>query len=139
MLKGIRRFELSASILAMRMYLSVFLLGLFAVVASCRKDDIRTAAIHVPAMQGMECAEIIIKELEREQTVLPTDVEVILERRMLYVRYDSLDRSVKNIEYTIAKTGFDANEVPADPEAMETLPEDCRPSSQVAADASNSP
>ena len=79
-------------------------------------------------MQSMACADVIIKALDREQAIKASDVEVLLERRMVYVRYDSLHRSVKNIEFTIAHAGFDANEVPADREAQERLPEECRPS-----------
>ena len=102
-------------------------LFLLLAVVSCRKDDIRTAAVHVPAMQSEECAQIIKTALAREQTIKKPDIDVSLESRMIFVKYNSLHRSVKNIEFTVAHAGFDANEVPADPEARQKLPDACRP------------
>ena len=113
----------------MRLHCLLILSFLLLTILSCRKDDIRTAAIHVPGLRERECVDIIKNKLEREQTILPSNIEGDLTNLMIYVRYNSLHRSLKNIEFTIAKSGFDANEVPASPEAKAKLPKGCRPSS----------
>jgi mercuric ion binding protein len=121
----------------MRVICSFILLLVLVVVGSCRKDDIRTAKIHVPAMQSMDCAQIIVQALVRVQTIRETDIEVLLESRTLRVRYNSLHRSVKNIEFTVTDAGFEANEVPADPEAKKALPEGCQSSAGSSTETSN--
>ncbi len=94
--------------------------------AGCRKHDIRTAAIYVPGLKHPSCAKFIVASLAREQAIPVKDIEVRMETKTIYVRYNSLQRSVKNLEFAIANVGFDANEVPANDEAREKLPDGCR-------------
>ena len=95
-------------------------------VFSCRKQDIRKAAIHVPDMKSTACAEIVIKALGKGQGVAAARIEVHLESRTIIVDYDSLKHSLKNLEFTVAKAGFQANEVPAYEDARGSLPPECR-------------
>lgn len=111
---------------AKRLLLTSILLGLCVASYGCRKVDLRTAAIQVPGMKSEECALIVVNALGREQKIKLDNMSVDLQRRMIEVRYDSLRHSLKNLEYTIAKAGFQANEIPADETAQRALPEGCR-------------
>ena len=62
-----------------------------------------------------------------EALVRSGDIVVDPVTRTVRVRYDSLKLSVKNLEFAIAKVGFAANEIPADPGAVKKLPAECRP------------
>jgi len=95
-------------------------------IGGCRKHDIRTAAVHVPGLKSAGCAQLIIAILGREQAIGPSDIDVRMDTKTVYVRYNSLQRSVKNLEYSIAKAGFDANEIPANKAAKDKLPAGCK-------------
>ena len=64
--------------------------------------------------------------MNRIQGVLPDQTRVDLEKRAVTVTYDSLLTALKNIEFTIANAGFQANEVPANTNAVNALPPECR-------------
>ncbi len=106
--------------------LTLSLLCLFAV--SCRRNDFRTVIIHVPDMKNKACAERVVN-VARRMSGGPAgskNVRVNLDRRTVVVTYNSLKHSLKNIEHGIAKSGFTANDVPADRRAREQLPPECR-------------
>ena len=109
----------------MKIRMAICIFGLFAMVG-CRKHDIRTAAVYVPGLKHPACAQIIGNALAREQAIPGTDIEIRMETKTVYIRYNSLQRSVKNLEYSIAAAGFDANEVPADKAAQDKLPDGCK-------------
>ncbi len=106
--------------------LTFSLLCLFAV--SCRRNDFRTAIIHVPGMKNKACAEMVVKVARRRSNgpEKSDNVRVNMDERTVVVTYNSLKHSLKNIEHDIAKSGFAANDVPADPRAREQLPSECR-------------
>ena len=58
--------------------------------------------------------------------VKPQKLRFDLDARLVEVTYDSLFVARKNIEFTIADAGFNANEVPANSEAAASLPPECR-------------
>jgi len=107
--------------------LAILLLCL-AAAAGCRRKDIRTARIHVPQMAGDACRERVVAAVSRQQGVLGDKVTVDAETRDVVVPYESLVLSLKNIEYAISAAGFDADDIPADPEARAALPPECRDS-----------
>ncbi len=109
--------------------LAILTLSLCLAGTSCRKQDLRTAAIQVPGLRSHDCVELVVKTLAEKQGIRPSDVAVDMERRLILVKYDSLNLSLKNLEHTIAKAGFEANDVPAYPEGLASLPEGCRPES----------
>lgn len=110
----------------MKTAIGIVLIVSVVAMVSCRKVDVRTAAITVPGMKTRACAERIIAALGNEQHIAPDRIDVQLDTRTIRVRYDSIRHSVKNLEYTVAKAGFDANDIPADAAAREALPPECR-------------
>ena len=105
-----------------------FLVVAVAVVlsAGCRKQDIRMARIHVPQMGSQLCVDRAVSVVRRIPGVRGDQVVADRERRDIDVPYDSLKLSLKNIEYALAKAGFQANNIPADEKARAALPESCR-------------
>jgi hypothetical protein len=49
-----------------------------------------------------------------------------VENETVTVRYDSEKLAIKNVEFIVSGTGFDANELPANPKARARLPKDCQ-------------
>ncbi len=91
---------------------------------SCRIRDVRTVVIDVPRLRGEECAHRLHRLLLGVDGV--DHGALRLEPGRITVTYDSMKLALKNLEYAIAAAGFDANEIPADPQARERLPEQCR-------------
>ncbi len=111
-----------------------------AACAGCRRSDPRQAMIDVPAMRGPACAKIVREALHRVHGIDRNNIEVDMERRRVLVPYDSMIVALKNLEHAIADAGFDANDIPANPDAQARLPETCRGSAQtVPPDASAKP
>jgi copper chaperone CopZ len=93
--------------------------------ASCRSRDVRTVLILVPEMKNSACSDIVVKAVARCAGVNASKIVVSLPKRTVTVSYDSLQTALKNIEFSIADSGFQANEVPAKPEAARNLPPEC--------------
>jgi copper chaperone CopZ len=108
-----------------RFFASIVVVAAVA-AASCRRQDIRTFTIDVPAMKNAACANLIGNTLTREQSIRPDDIQIDLEAHKVIVKYDSLQRAQKNLVFAIAKAGFEANGVPANPEAVKALPPECK-------------
>ncbi|MBI2440618.1 MAG: heavy-metal-associated domain-containing protein [Lentisphaerae bacterium] len=86
----------------------------------CRQHDIREATIAVPGLKDPACAQIIQEAFMRQpgiKTIRPD-----FQARTLTVVYDSMVIARKNIEYTIAGAGFDANDIPASSNAVAAKP-----------------
>ncbi len=96
---------------------------LLMLLPACRRQDIRTARLTVPQMRTPECAERVVGILSQQAGVQGQLVQADLPLREVTVPYDSLLLSLKNLEYALAEAGFDANDIPADPEARARLPE----------------
>ena len=95
------------------------------VSASCRTRDVRTVLILVPEMKNTACRDIVVKAVSGCVGVDPSKIVVSLPKRTVTVSYDSLLTALKNIEFAIADSGFQANEIPAKPEAAGKLPPEC--------------
>ncbi len=102
------------------------LLLMCGVLLGCRKQDIRIARIHVPQMSGQVCVDRAVSVVRRVPGVQTDMITVDRERRDITAPYDSIRLSLKNIEYALAKAGFQANDIPADEKARAALPESCR-------------
>ncbi len=102
--------------------LSLVVLG----TVSCRKQDVRIARIHVPQMSGQVGVDRVVSVVRRVPGVKTDMIAVDRERRDITVPYDSIKLSLKNIEYALAKSGFQANNIPANEKARAALPESCR-------------
>jgi len=108
----------------MRIMCSILLI-ICAGLCSCRRNDYRTVNIYVPKMKNRACAEVVVNALRRQEGIRSRDIAVDMSSRIVTVRYDSIERSIKNLEYTIADAGFAANEIPATTEAVNALPAEC--------------
>ena len=110
----------------MRIVAIVLLLAGGVCLCSCRRVDMRTARIYVPAMKNRASAEWVVNAVARIPGVQRDKLQVNMETRDVIVPYDSINLSLKNIEFAIAGVGFDADDVPADPTAARNLPAECK-------------
>ena len=99
-----------------------------AAASGCRRNDFRTAVIRVPACRTDACREIIEKALDGAPGVRVETLSVDFATGRLTLEYDSMKLAMKNIEFLIARAGFEANDIPADPAAAAKLPAECAPS-----------
>lgn len=111
---------------AMRLFWITTVIVLSALITSCRKEDIRTVIIYVPEMRNKACIEVVSNALSKLYGVQKDKIQFDLSNRTVIVIYDSLKLALKNMEFAIAEAGFRANEVPANPEAVRTLPPECK-------------
>jgi len=77
-------------------------------------------------MRNKACMTVVQQALSKVNGIDRKTVWIDLSSRTVTVTYDSLKLSLKNIEFAIAEIGFQANEVPAKPEAAKALPPECR-------------
>lgn len=84
---------------------------LIVCLAGCRKQDVRTAVISVPGMTNAACAQTIQDAFMRQPGIKA--IRPDFQQRTLTVTYDSMVIARKNIEFTIAGAGFNANDIPA--------------------------
>ena len=94
-------------------------------VAGCRQKDFRTAEVRVPNVINEACEKRVRDALTPLKGIEMNLVGVT--NGVLYVRYDSMQLGLKNIEHAVKDAGFDANEFPADPAARAKLPKECLP------------
>jgi copper chaperone CopZ len=99
---------------------------LIASVSSCRKHDYREIAIDVPEMRNAACIRAIGAQFARSPGIQRESVKFDVQNRRITLVYDSLVTADKNIEFAVAKAGFVANGIPADPRAAAALPPECR-------------
>ncbi len=102
----------------------ILLAAILLIGSACRQRDIRTVTIEIPQLRGQECEQMLHRVLSAMNGVRGDTL--VFETGSVTVTYDSMRLALKNLEYAIAATGFQANEIPADPEAREQLPERCR-------------
>ena len=92
--------------------------------AGCFRNDLRVVEVRVPQMATPECSKVILDALGRIEFVVSATPDVA--SRTVTVSYDSTKLALKNIEIVIANAGFDANEIPASPQARQNLPPECQ-------------
>ena len=105
---------------------TILLLGCMALLTGCFRKEILTVEIAIPQMQSEACAQLVLQAIGRLEADAILRAEMIVDRRIASVQYDSTRLGLKNIEHAISMAGFDANDVLARPEAREALPEGCR-------------
>jgi copper chaperone CopZ len=110
----------------MKLPVSAVLVLAAVLIVSCRKQDMRTVTIGVAGMKNNACAAIVVDALQKSQNLQPEWIKADVEKRTVTVTYDSLQRSLRNLEFAIADAGFTANHTPANRQAAESLPADCR-------------
>jgi copper chaperone CopZ len=78
-------------------------------------------------MRTEACAQRVKDALQPARYGVRMDsIRIDMEDRTVTLRYDSMQLSIKNIEFLVAEAGFDANEVPRDAAAAAKLPAECR-------------
>jgi len=97
---------------------------LIVCLAGCRKQDMRTVVVAVPGLKNPACAQIIQDAFMRQPGIKA--VRPDFEQHTLTVTYDSMVTARKNIEFTIAGAGFNANDIPAVTNAAAALPAACK-------------
>jgi len=109
-------------VLMWKMLLPIMLL--VVCLTGCRQQDMRTVEIAVPGLKNPACAQIIQDAFVRQpgiKTVRPD-----FQQHTLTVTYDSMLIARKNIEFTIAGAGFDANDIRAPTGTVAALPAACK-------------
>lgn len=107
--------------------LLVFMLSLPASAQkskSIKTTDIKTKIYCDHCKICESCGGRILKELYNESGIKNTEVNS--KNNTITVVYDERKISLPAIRQKIAKLGFDADEVPADPEAVAKLDECCK-------------
>jgi len=101
----------------------LFLITVF-LCASCRQQDVREVVVRTPGLKNQACAKIIQGTFMRQPGVV--SIRPDFQKRELVVKYNSMVIALKNIEFTIAGAGFDANDTQAQTNAVAALPPECR-------------
>lgn len=107
-----------------RALLGALVVGAVLLAGGCYRVEEETVTIAVPQMKSWDCGKLLLDQLTPVKGIQSAQPDI--DRQQLLVTYDSTLIAVKNIEHLIAGAGFDANGVPASPEARAALPEGCR-------------
>jgi len=92
--------------------------------ASCREVDIRKVVVKAPGLKNAACAKIIQDAFMKQPGIV--SIQPDFQKREITVTYNSMVIAIKNIEFTIAEAGFDANDEKARTNAVAALPAECR-------------
>ncbi len=107
----------------MKSQLLIFLLGLFSFTAVAQKTPTAQTQIQTSAICGM-CKTTLEKAMAYEKGVKAAELDV--ESKVLTVVYYPGKTSVDKLRQAIARTGYDADSVPADSRAHDRLPDCCQ-------------
>lgn len=88
----------------------VFAAAAVVLAAGCRRADVRDFAVHVPQATQADFPALA-GALKRYGGVQKDSLAFDAARRMLTLKYDSMQIAQKNIEMAIAAAGFTANGV----------------------------
>ena len=93
-------------------------------LVSCRLQDVREVNIKTPGMKNEACAKIIQDAFMRQPGIVSLRPDLL--KREVIIKYNSMVIARKNLEFTIAAAGFDANEIQTTTNAVAALPPECR-------------
>ena len=97
--------------------------GIFGWASAQTKASL-TAKISTPTVQCDMCKERIETYLKRYDGV--TSVNVNVKKKETTVKYLTDRTNIEQIKTAIANAGYDADDVPANPEAYKALPKCCK-------------
>ena len=103
--------------------LAIVVMGI-SVFTSAQTKPAQTAKISTPTVQCDMCKERIETYLKRYDGV--TSVNVNVKKKETTVKYLTDRSNIENIKTAIANAGYDADDVPANPEAYKALPKCCK-------------
>jgi len=95
----------------------------FSFVSAQTKAEL-TAKISTPSVQCDMCKERIETYLKRYDGVVSVTVNV--KKKETVVKYLTDRTNIENIKTAIANAGYDADDVPANPESYKDLPKCCK-------------
>jgi copper chaperone CopZ len=104
-------------------FLSIAVFGI-SFFASAQAKAQLSATIKTPTVQCDMCKETIETYLKRYDGV--TYVNVNVKRKETTVKYLTDRTNIENIKTAIANAGYDADDVPANPDAYKALPKCCK-------------
>jgi len=93
-------------------------------LASAQTKTLLTAKVITPTVQCDMCKERIETYLKRYDGV--TYVSVNVKKKETTVKYLTDRTNIENIKTAIANAGYDADDVPANPDAYKELPKCCK-------------
>ncbi len=96
----------------------------FATMAPAQTKALLTAKIKTPTVQCDQCKERIETYLKRYDGV--TYVNVNVKRKETTVKYLTDRTDIEQIKTAIANAGYDADDIPANPESYKQLPKCCK-------------
>ena len=89
-----------------------------------KKGGQETATIKTPTVQCQECKQRIENYLSREDGVVKVNVDY--KRKITKVTYVSDRTNIENVKTAIANAGYDADDVKANSDAYQKLPNCCK-------------
>jgi len=89
-----------------------------------RKGGLETATIKTPTVQCEECKKRIEDYVSREEGVQKVTVDY--KRKIAKVTYVVDRTNVENVKAAIANSGYDADNITAEPDAYKRLPKCCK-------------
>ncbi len=92
--------------------------------ASAQTKALQTAKINTPTVQCDMCKERIESYLKRYDGV--TYINVNVKKKETTVKFLSDRTNIENIKTAIANAGYDADDVPANPDSYKGLPKCCK-------------
>ena len=105
------------------LFLVIAVAGMSSLVAAQAKAQL-TSKINTPTVQCDMCKERIETYLKRYDGV--TSVNVNVKKKETTVKYLTDRTNIENIKAAIANAGYDADDVPANPDAYKDLPKCCK-------------
>ncbi len=89
---------------------TIVIISAALVMAGCRRSDVRDFSVHVPDVTR-ENIQLVGSVLGRYGGIDMSSLSFDDTKKVLSLKYDSMQIAKKNIEMAIAKTGFTANGV----------------------------
>ena len=105
------------------LFLTIAVTGI-SFFTSAQTKTLLAAKISTPTVQCDMCKERIETYLKRYDGV--TYVNVNVKKKETAVKYLSDRTNIENIKTAIANAGYDADDVPANPDAYKSLPKCCK-------------
>ena len=106
------------------LFLSIFTFFAFSLAASAQTKAVETAKISTPTVQCDMCKKRIETYLKRYDGVQTINVNV--KRKETTVKYLTDRINAEEIKTAIANSGYDANDVAANPDSYQRLPKCCK-------------
>ena len=88
----------------------VLAIAVLAAAAGCRRTDVRDFTVSIPSMSDGDRAAIAAS-LAGYGGIEKSSIRFDMSAKTLSLRYDSMQIAKKNIEFSIAMAGFEANGV----------------------------